>query len=591
MREVFEYPLDSGYILRKKKSIKKQLLKKENFLSKKVAILGGSTTSEIKEILELFLLNEGIKADFYESDYNKYYEEIMFSEFLKEFNPDIVYIHTSFRNIRNLPKVDDDREQIANKLEKEYEYYKSLWETAVANLNCIVIQNNFDLPRNRSLGNLDTINFNGLTNFIMRLNLKFSEFAEGNQQVFINDINFLAAYIGLEKWHDLSMWSNFKYCLAYEAIPHLAKNLSIIIKSVYGMSKKCLVLDLDNTLWGGVIGDDGVDNIKIGKETGVAEAYTSFQNYIKELRSIGITLAIASKNDYKNAIEGLNHPDMILKKGDFLNIKANWEPKFINIEKIAKEINIGIDSLVFVDDNPAERDIVKAQLPSVAVPNVGEDPGKYIDYLDRNGYFEQVKISEEDKQRNQFYENNQKRNEEVAKYNDYGQFLQSLQMVADIDYFKPIYLERITQLTNKTNQFNLTTRRYSNTEIAEISKSNNKIALYGRLKDKFGDNGLISVVIGDIKVKELHIDLWLMSCRVLKREMEKAMFDALVAECKKKEIEFIYGYYIKTPKNNLVKDHYQNLGFVAVKESNSKWVFEINKAKEDTNKYIKREAY
>jgi FkbH-like protein len=590
---IFDYPLDTGYLLRKKRSIKKELLKREDFISKKVAILGGSTTSEIKEMLELFLLNEGIKPEFYESEYNQYFEDIMFSNELKAFSPDIVYIHTSYRNIMNPPEIHDEKEKIQNKLEKEFDCYQSLWEKAISDYNCIVIQNNFEYPRNRSLGNLDAVNYNGLTCFINKLNIMFSEYAQENTHVFINDINYLSSWIGLDQWHDMSFWYHFKYSLSYHAIPYLAKNLSTIIKSVYGKSKKCLVLDLDNTLWGGIIGDDGVDHIKIGKETALAEVYTGFQEYIKELSKRGITLAIASKNDYEHAIEGLNHPEMIIKEEHFSSIKANWEPKFININQIAQEINIGIDSLVFIDDNPAERDIVRSQLPLVAVPNVGEDAAKFIDFIDRNGYFEPIKISKEDMQRTKYYEANKKREEIKAKYNNYDEYLQSLNMIADIHYFKPIYLERITQLTNKTNQFNLTTKRYSFTEIKEISQSKNKIPLYGRLKDKFGDNGLISVVIGDIKGKELHIDLWIMSCRVLKRDMEKAMFDVIVEECKKKEIDLIYGYFYKTQKNKMVKDHYRNLGFEAIEESDdqSKWVIEVSKVIEKKNKFIARGEY
>ncbi|MBD1381933.1 HAD-IIIC family phosphatase [Metabacillus arenae] len=593
MNEHFDYPLDTAYLLRKKRSLKKELLKKDHFIHKKIAVLGGSTTAEIKEMLELFLLNEEIKPQFYESDYNKYFEEIMFSDELKAFNPDIIFIHTSFKNILNSPEIHDDNKQIQDKLEKEFDHYKSLWEKAISDHNCIVIQNNFEYPRNRSLGNLDTVNYNGLTYFINKLNLMFSEYIQDNPQVLINDINYLSSWIGLDKWHDMSFWYHFKYSLSHHAIPYLAKNLSIIIRSVFGKSKKCLVLDLDNTLWGGIIGDDGVDQIKIGKETALAEGYTGFQKYIKELTHRGITLAIASKNEYENAIEGLNHPEMTLNKENFSCIKANWEPKFINIDKIAQEINIGIDSLVFIDDNPAERDIVKSQLPLVAVPNIGEDAAKFIDYIDRNGYFEPIKISKEDMYRNKYYEANKKRETEKAKFNNYNEFLQSLNMIAEINSFQSIYLERIAQLTNKTNQFNLTTRRYSPSEIEQISNSKSKVTLYGRLKDKYGDNGLISVVIGDIRGKDLHIDLWLMSCRVLKRDMEKAMFDAIVEESKKREIKKIYGYYYKTAKNNMVIDHYQKLGFEAVEEAEdrSKWVIEVSNVKEKKNKFIARGKY
>ena len=588
MSNMFEYPLDGNKLLRKKKSLKKELLKKDQFLSKKIAILGGSTTNEVKNILDLFLLNEGIQAEFYESEYNKFYEDIMFGTELREFNPDIIYIHTTYRNLIHLPDIADSKEAVTEKLEEEFNYYQSLWDKIDADFNCTIIQNNFEFPRNRSLGNLDAVKHFGVTNFINRLNLKFAEYAQSNSQLLINDINYLSSWIGLEKWHDLSMWYSYKYAVSYDAIPSLAKNLSIIIKSIYGKTQKCLVLDLDNTMWGGVVGDDGVENIKIGKETPVAEAYTGFQEYVKELKARGITLAIASKNDHENAIAGLNHPEMILKEADFTNIKANWEPKSLNIEKIANEINIGLDSLVFIDDNPSEREIVSSQLQVVHVPNVGESVSEFIDHIDRNGYFEPTEILNDDLKRNKYYEENKKRQDVQAKFESYEDFLVSLDMVADIQGFKPTYLERITQLTNKTNQFNLTTKRYTFNEIEELSQSDSSICLYGRLKDKFGDNGLITVVTGTIKEDVLNIDLWLMSCRVLKRNMELAMLDALVEKCKEQNVQKIEAWYYKSPKNNMVKDHYRNLGFELVETDgdDTKWELDVNAITEKKNEIV-----
>ncbi|MEH7503783.1 HAD-IIIC family phosphatase [Neobacillus drentensis] len=588
MNNFFDYPLDASTLLRKKKSLKRELLKQEGFLSKKIAILGGSTTNELKNILELFLLNEGIQPEFYESEYNKFYEDIMFGAELREFNPDIIYMHTTYRNIINLPEITDTPEVVTEKLGKEFDYYQSLWAKISADFNCTIIQNNFDFPRNRSLGNLDTVKHFGITNFINRLNLKFADYAQSNSQLLINDINYLSSWIGLEKWHDLSMWFSYKYAVSYEAIPSLAKNISMIIKSIYGKTQKCLVLDLDNTMWGGIVGDDGVDNIKIGKETPVAEAYTGFQEYVKELKARGITLAIASKNDHENAIAGLNHPEMVLKEADFTNIKANWDPKSLNIEKISSEINIGLDSLVFIDDNPTEREIVSSQLPVVNVPNVGETVTEFIDHIDRNGYFESIDISNDDLKRNKYYDENKKRQEVQSKFETYADFLVSLDMVADIQGFKPTYLERITQLTNKTNQFNLTTKRYTINEIEELSKSVSNICLYGRLKDKFGDNGLVSVVIGSIKEDVLNLDLWLMSCRVLKRNLEYAMLDQLVEECKKRNIRKIDGWYYKSPKNNMVKDHYKNLGFQLVETNgeDTKWELDVLSLTEKKNNII-----
>jgi FkbH-like protein len=389
------------------------------------------------------------------------------------------------------------------------------------------------------------------------------------------------------------MWYGYKYSLSFEAITYLCKNIINIIKSIFGKNKKCIILDLDNTLWGGVIGDDGINNIAIGTETAIGEAYTEFQKYIKELRNIGITLAIASKNEEDIAKKGLNLSDMILKEKDFYSIKTNWNPKYENIDEITQEINIGRDSIIFLDDNPTEREIVKVNLPEISVPEIGDNIINYIDYIDKNGYFEITKLSKEDIERNESYQSNKKRDEEKKKFDSYEDFLLSLSMIADINFIKPIYNDRIAQLTNKTNQFNLTTKRYSLSDIEQMIKSNDNIIIYGRLKDKFGDNGLISIIIGKRIDKDLHIDLWLMSCRVLKRDMEKAMLDFLIDFCNKNKIDSIYGYYYKTSKNKIVRDHYLNLCFECLEESDesSKWVLNTNNIKEKANKVIKIGEY
>jgi FkbH-like protein len=336
------------------------------------------------------------------------------------------------------------------------------------------------------------------------------------------------------------------------------------------------VLDLDNTCWGGVIGDDGLDGIQIGTETAVAEAYTAFQQYAKDLKDRGITLAVCSKNDFANAKEGFSHPDSILKFEDFTSFKANWDPKSHNIVDIAKEINIGIDALVFIDDNPVEREIVSSQVPHVSVPDIGDDITQYIDYIDKSGYFEPIALLEDDTMRNKYYEDNKKRLEEETQFQSYDEFLESLDMSGEIKAFSPVYLDRITQLTNKTNQFNLTTKRYTFAEIEEMSNSDKYITLYGKLSDKFGDNGLISIVIGELKERTCHIDLWLMSCRVLKRGMEEAMLDSLVSECQKSNIKTILGYYYKTKKNSMVLDLFEKFGFELKEQNGDDSVWELN---------------
>ena len=573
----FNYPLDVSKILRKKKSIKKELSTRVNHLIEiKLAILGGSTTSEIKNILEIFLLENGIKPRFYESEYNKYYEDALFgNDDLDNFNPDVIYIHTTNKNILEYPDPRNTIEEVDILLQAEVQRYISIW-TSLKRFNCAVIQNNFDYTDNRSLGNLDCYDVHGKTHFINKLNEAFSCNAREIKNLYINDINYLSAYIGLKNWFDRSLWHQAKYALSLDAIPELAFNISKITNAIFGLSKKCLVLDLDNTCWGGVIGDDGLNAIHIGTETAVAESYTAFQEYTKELKARGITLAVCSKNDFVNAKEGFTHPESILRFDDFTSFKANWDSKDKNILEIANEINIGIDSLVFIDDNPAERDIVGSQCPSISVPDVGSNVVDFIAHIDRNGYFEPISLSQDDVNRSKYYDDNKKRVTEQSSFKSYDEFLVSLKMTAEIKSFSPIYLERITQLTNKTNQFNLTTKRYTFSEIENISLDDNYIKIYGKLGDKYGDNGVVAIAIGRIQNDTCHIDLWLMSCRVLKRGLEFAMLDELVKQCKLQKVSQIMGYYLKSTKNSIVAELYQTLDFSLVRQDDESSASRLN---------------
>jgi len=577
--EELAYPFDSKQILKKKKAIKRQLLADESGrIKKRIAILGGSTTAEIKNILEIFLLNYGIDPCFYECEYGQYWQEVMFGSELYEFSPDICFVHTTSRNISTWPSLSNSKDQIDAMVESQFSHFMPMWEKITRELKCPIIQNNFERPLFRLLGNKDISDYHGRTNYIFRLNQKLYEYAQNNDGFFINDIDYLSAFYGLGKWSDPFYWHMYKYALAMPAIPDFAFNVANIIKAIYGKNKKALAIDLDNTLWGGVVGDDGVCGISVGQETSVGQAYSEFQSYLKELKQLGIILNIISKNEYENAISGLNHPDGLLTPDDFVAIKANWEPKSGNLYTIANELALLPESFVFLDDNPAEQEIIRQQIPGVSVPKM-KQVEYYITEVDRAGYFEATVISEDDTKRAEMYKENAQRAQTQATFVNYHDYLLSLEMKAIIEKFEPLYMARIAQLTNKSNQFNLTTKRYTQEEIESCAADENTITLYGKLSDKFGDNGVVSVVIGHIDNESLHIDLWIMSCRVLKRDMEFAMMDKLVKMCKRHGIKTIIGYYYPTTKNRMVKEFYAGQGFTKLSENefgNAVWYFEIS---------------
>lgn len=577
MKTFFDYPLDVKSIISKSKIIKKDLLSTEDsFLEKKIAILGGSTTSELTNFLDLFLLANGIKGVFYESDYGKYLEEALFeNDRLQEFKPDIVYIHITSKNIDKFADFDATEEEVKSLLADEIEKYLSIWK-ALEPLNTIVIQNNFDLPQYRTLGNLDAIDYRGRVYFINQLNFNLHKAIQDAKNVYLNDINFISSKVGLTSWYDDRLWHLYKYAASFSGLIHMAKNIQNIVSALFGKTKKNLVLDLDNTLWGGVIGDDGLEKIKIGEDGGSGESFLGFQKELKRLKDSGIVLTVASKNEESNALMGLSHEESALKPDDFGVMKANWDPKDQNIDEIAREINLGLDSFVFLDDNPAERALVSGSLPKVSVPDIGNDPNNYFKYIDENGFFERVSLAQEDTDRSKYYNENKQRDDAKSKFQSQDAFLESLQMQGKISLFDDTHIERITQLINKTNQFNLTTKRYSLAEVEKIKDDSKFIAFYGRLEDKFGDNGLISILIAKKDVDTMHIDTWLMSCRVLKRGMEFAMFNALLEEAKKLKINKIVGRFVPTEKNMMVKNLYSDLGFNIISKSDQEDIYSLD---------------
>ncbi|MGF6569622.1 FkbH-like protein [Paraburkholderia sp. GAS333] len=393
---------------------------------------------------------------------------------------------------------------------------------------------------------------------------------------------------GLAAWHDARLWLRAKQDVSPAAAPMYGERVARLVAARRGASAKCLVLDLDNTLWGGVIGDDGLAGIVLGQGSAEGEAYAAFQRYARDLTRRGIILAVCSKNDEANALLPFDqHPEMVLKRADIACFVANWQDKASNLRTIAQRLNIGLDALVFADDNPFERNLVREHLPMVRVPEMPEDPAFYAVTLAQSGWFESVALTGEDRERAAQYQANQQREAqretERESGGDLASYLAGLGMVLEWNTFNSTDLPRIVQLIGKTNQFNLTTRRHGEAEVQAMMRDPRAVTLHFRLKDRFGDNGIIAIVAalpdtgGDANEGDWRIDTWLMSCRVLGREVERATLGVLADAARQAGARRLIGEYLPTPKNGMVQDHYSGLGFAPLASSPdaTHWVLDL----------------
>ena len=377
------------------------------------------------------------------------------------------------------------------------------------------------------------------------------------------DVDALASLVGYAAWSAGRYWYAAKYPFATAMIPLYADNVMRILAAQMGRSRRVLVLDLDNTMWGGIVGDDGIEGLALGNGSPLGEAHAALQRMALSLKERGIILCVSSKNDEAIALDAFcNHPEMILKEDDIVAFRVNWDDKAANIKAISDAIDLGLDAFVFLDDNPAERKRVRDALPAVAVPELPEDPGDWLPVLQAAGYFEQATFSREDQLRAGFYKANARRAAQMERIGDHNEYLLSLGMTLSIAPFDSAGRKRIAQLISKSNQFNLTTRRYSEAEIAAMQSNADVFTIQARLEDIFGDNGMISAVICRQAGQSWEVDTWIMSCRVLGRRVEEALLQYLVQQARLRGITEIIGRYIPTAKNALVRDHFARLGFV-----------------------------
>ncbi len=416
-------------------------------------------------------------------------------------------------------------------------------------------------PLEPLFGSFDRLEPGSAFAMIQALNARIAEWARAGEVVLV-DIARLAASVGLEHWHEPRHWHASKLSFAPRMTPVYADVVARTLAAVRGKAKKCLVLDLDNTLWGGVIGDDGVAGIQLGQGSASGEAFLAVQRLALELRGRGVVLAVCSKNEDDAArLPFREHPEMLLREDHIAVFQANWTDKAANLKAIAETLNIGVDALVFLDDNPAERMQVRAKLPLVGVPELPEDPAFYPRVLAAAGYFEAVAFSQEDRERAGYYQANAQRAAQLSASGDIGEYLASLDMVCQIGPVDAVTRPRVSQLINKSNQFNLTTRRYSEAEVQAAEADPQRHIIQIRLIDRFGDNGIISVIIADKARSSWEIDTWLMSCRVLGRRVEDAVLNHLAAAAKAEGARALVGRFVPSPKNKMVSDHYRKLGF------------------------------
>ena len=525
---------DRGIFMASLQQFEESLKHKTIITGCKIAILSGSTTSLVSRLLKLFLMNNGIKAEILEGHFGNFFIDAMNpSAELIAFEPDVIYIHSSrvnlksFGNLRSFEASDDGHSLVDNEVSQSLKIWKSLSDK----FDCWVIHNNFDLSPESPLGNSEATEDFGHNYATTEINRRLVSESKNFAQVLIHDLNSLSASIGLDEWWSSRDWIQYGLAVSTMAHPRLGFSLASVITSVLGESKKCLVLDFDNTLWGGVIGEVGINGIELGPDSSRGKAFLEFQLTIKDLASRGVLIAGCTKNEMKNALSGLNHPNSILKPEDFAVIEASWDPKPIAIRRIIENLNFGMRAFVFVDDSKIEVHSVKTEFPEIETILLDSKfPEKYSSMVLRPRYFESLKLTKEDISRKGTQATPRVKKLKNASTYDHMQMLKDLNAVATIGRPTSDQLERVLQLVNKTNQFNLNGIRRTPLEIKKFAEDADSLVLVGEFKDDLTNYGLTTVIGGRFEGGSFKVEIWVMSCRTFDRYLEHAMLLALRSE-------------------------------------------------------------
>ena len=554
-----------------KKNIKKDF---SGLKQLKLALLGDSSTQLLAQAIRGSGYDKHLNIDVYDADYNQVDRLIMnVTSELYVYKPDYTVIfEAGHKLIQKFNKINEaERFTFA---ENQFDRISKLIVVLQSNIKTKVICFNYAEEDDRVFGNFANKVQSSFIFQQRKLNYMLTEHSARNAGFHICDISSIQNKLGRDLLFSPSIYVNTESVLSIDALPAVAESIVQMIAATQGQIKKCLILDLDNTVWGGVIGDDGLDNIQIGS-LGIGKAFTEFQYWVKKLKQRGIIVCICSKNTESVAKEPfVKHPDMILRLKDFAVFKANWNNKVDNIKIIQQILNIGFDSMVFLDDDPFERNMVRENIQDITVPELPKDPAEYLEYLYSLNLFETASYSAEDANRTEQYSLESERVAALSFFANENDFLKSLNMHSDVQHFNSFSIPRVAQLSQRSNQFNLRTVRYTEEDIKRIVESDRHITFSFTLEDKYGDNGTIcAIILEKLKPKELFIDTWFMSCRVIKRGMEIFVLNTIVRYAHKNGYQKLVGEYIPTDKNALVKDHFTNLGFNQV---GMFWELEIN---------------
>lgn len=545
----------------------------------RLALLGDCALQQFLPLLRALFYRTNFWVEIHEGGFDGIdFEALNPESALYRFEPDVVVLLNAVQNLRDKYYLrTGDASDFANETLLRM---TRAWDSIRQHSSAQIIQSNFVAPIERTYGNYDLKVASSLPASVANLNLRISEEARSRSFVLVNDVEHLASWVGRKNWFDERFWTLAKSFCAPELLPLVAKNIVDIVLSTKGRAIKCVILDLDNTLWGGIVGDDGPLGIRVSAH-GEGEEFHRLQCFLREIKNRGILLAVCSKNEHANAIAPFEqNPGMVLKLSDIAAFVANWDNKAANITEIQRTLNIGFDSMVFLDDNPFERNLVRDMLPGVIVPELPDDPSDYVKAISELNLFETSTHSAEDAQRTEFYRVEAQRQIAESTASSFEEFLRSLEMKIEVERFVPEHLGRITQLLQRSNQFNLTTHRYTHAQCeAMLNDTERCLPLYASLSDRFGDHGLIGIVVArpGIVTGALVITDWLMSCRVLTRGVEEYLMNHIVEDASRRGLGRVLGEFIPTSKNGMVKDFFARFGFEKAHEDangRTEWVLE-----------------